>query len=258
MVVWRARRVGARMVAVSALGLAGLGLGLEVPGLGMPGLGAPEATGAVVSGPRPSAAAIVRAAIVGLARTRVFRTVTTSPSLDEVAVVEPGLDREAATSHLDGPAGRGVVRAVVAGGAEYLEGDTAGWGDLLRLLGASTSTVAQAASLAGQWYKEPPGSSAPVDRFGPSLGGIGHVFCTGRGCGLSGARIVGERGGEVTIVVPAFGGDLVVGGKGRLRPVELIGTGSHGGLVMRFAYPRRAPLVGPPASAEPAPAEISS
>ena len=204
------------------------------------------------------AAAMVRAAIVELARVPVFRTVTTSSSLGEVAVVEPALAREATTSHLVGPAGRGVLRAVVAGGAEYLAGDEVGWSDLLRLLHAPPATIGEAGSLAGSWYVEPPARAALVDGFGPTLSGVGHVFCTGAGCSLAGARVVASAAGRVAVAVPAFGGDVVLDTTHHLRPVALLGTGARRRLEMRFSYPSSVPLVFAPSAAVPAPPAISS
>ena len=209
------------------------------------------------SHPRPlSAPALVRAAIVELSRSKVFKTVTTSPSLEEVTVVEPHRHREAGTSHVGGPAGHGTIRVVVVGDAEYLRGDARGWANLLRLVHARPATLTSAASLAGTWYREPGARAALVDGFGPVLAGIGHVFCTG-GCSLAGAHVVAEKKGKVVVEVPAFGGTLVLDAKAHLRPVELVGTGAHKGLMMRFAYPREVPGISEPASARPAPAAIT-
>lgn len=207
------------------------------------------------------AVALVRAAIVELSRVPVFRTVTTSPSLEEVSLVEPRVAREATTSHVEGPAGRGVLRAVVTGGTEYLAGDVPGWSNLLRLLHAPPATIAGAESLAGSWFVEPPARAALVDGFGPSLSGIGHVFCTGAACSLAGARVAAGQvvaaAGRVVVAVPAFGGDLVLDPAAHLRPVALLGTGARKGLRMRFSYPRGVPLLYPPASSTPAPPAIS-
>lgn len=204
------------------------------------------------------AVALVRAAIVELSRVPVFRTVTTSPSLGEVAVVEPVVAREATTSHLVGPAGRGVLRAVVTGGAEYLAGDAPGWSNLLRLLHAPPAAIAGAGSLAGSWYVEPAARAALVDGFGPNLSGVGHVFCTGVACSLAGARVVASAAGRVVVAVPAFGGDLVLDTDHRLRPVALLGTGTRRRVQMRLSYPASAPHVYAPASSLPAPPAISS
>lgn len=207
--------------------------------------------------PRPaSAPALVRAAIVELSRSRVFKTVTTSPSLEEVTVVEPRLHREAATSHVGGQAGRGTIKVVVVGGAEYLRGDARGWANLLQLEHARPATLTSAASLAGNWYRESTARAALVDGFGPVLSGVGHVFCTG-GCSLSGAKVVAQHKSKVVVEVPAFGGKLVLDTKTHLRPVELVGTGAHKGLMMRFAYPRRVPAISEPAGARPAPSAIT-
>lgn len=212
-----------------------------------------EAVGA--SHVRPGA--LVHAAIVALARAKVFRTVTTSPSLKEVAVVEPRAGREAATSHLDGPAGRGMLRVVVSGGKEYLKGNKRGWADLLHLLRAPKTAVAHAEGLAGRWFVEPPARATMVDRFGAGLHGIGHVFCTGASCSLAHAKLLSVHDKRVVLAVPAFGGRLVLDARHRLRPLALNGTGARAGVRMRFAYPTSAPPVTAPAKAAPAPAVIT-
>ena len=207
----------------------------------------------------PTPATVVEAALVALSRSGSFKTVTTSPSLDEVTLVEPRAHAATSTSHILGPAGRGVLRVVVTGGSEYLEGDANGLGDLLRLLHAPAHTLALARSLAGTWLLEPATSVGPVDGFGPSLTGIGHVFCTGAGCTLAGAKVVAEPPGELVVDVPAFGGDLVLDTTHRFRPLALIGTGARQGLVMRLAYPTApAPPIDPPGAFLPAPAAFTS
>lgn len=206
----------------------------------------------------PKPAALVHAALVALSRSSSFKTVTTSPSLDEVTLVEPRAHAEASTSHLLGPSGRGVLRVVVAGGSEYLEGNTPGLGDLLRLLHAPSSTVAGASSLAGTWFLEPSASASLVGGFGPTLSGIGHVFCTGTDCSLAGAQVVAEPAGEIVVNVPAFGGNLVLDPTSSFRPIALVGTGARVGLVMRFAYPPGAPAtIAPPASFVSAPKALT-
>lgn len=243
-------------------------------------LGSGLATGAALAGAAPASAAarptvlpspvaeavgtghvkpsaLVHAAIVALSRARVFRTVTTSPSLKEVAVVEPRKRREAATSHLDGPAGRGMLRVVVTGGSEYLKGDKRGWADLLHLLRAPKATITHAGGLAGRWYVEPPTRAGMVDRFGASLRGIGHVFCTGAACDLAHAKLLSVHDRRVVLEVPAFGGHLVLDARHRLRPLALNGTGARTGVRMRFAYPSAVPPVTAPSGAAPAPAAIT-
>lgn len=195
---------------------------------------------------------------MALSRTPSFKTVTTSPSLKEVTVVEPRAHAEASTSHVLGPAGHGVLRVEVTGGSEFLEGDAAGLGDLLRLAKAPASSVTSASSLAGTWYLEPAASARLVDGFGPALSGIGHVFCTGPACTLAGAQVVAAPPGEIVVDVPAFGGNLVLSTSARFRPVALVGTGARQGLVMRFAYPRGAPAaITPPTAYVPAPSVLT-
>lgn len=215
---------------------------LVAPALGLATPAAPAAGGG--GGPEP----LLRAALVRLARQPAFRTVRDAPSLREVSLVEPRAHAEAATLSFTGPKGFGTLQVVVAGGSEELRGDTGGWEDFLVQSGAPAALVALAPSLAGTWYSTPAHVS-----YGPSLGGIGHVFCTGRGCSLSGARLVAQ--GRTTLVqVPGFGGRLMLG-RGDL-PVELEGTGSRAGLLLRFSYlPRAAPLR-PPAGAVPLPAPL--
>jgi hypothetical protein len=203
-----------------------------------------------------NAPALVRAALVALSRSEVFKTVTTSPSLEEVAIVEPRRHREAVTSHLSGPAGRGTIQAIIVGNEEFLRGDQRGWLDLLQLVGAAPSAAASSSALAGTWYLEPPARARLVDGFGPSLPGIGHVLCAGS-CGLQGAWVEGWKQSEVIVGVPSFGGLLVLDSAARFRPVALVGTGSRRGLTMRFAYPRWSPPIDAPAQALPAPSAIA-
>lgn len=207
----------------------------------------------------PDPAALVRAALVALSRTSSFRTVTSSPSLDEVTVVEPRAHAEASTSHLVGPSGHGVLRVVVTGGSEFLEGNAAGLGDLLRLSNAPAGAVASVPTMAGTWFLEPASAADRVDRFDPSLSGIGHVFCTGPSCTLAGAEITAEPPGEMVVHVPAFGGDLVLDPTASFRPIALVGTGPRQGLVLRFAYPGgRPPAITAPTAFLPAPAALAS
>ncbi len=203
---------------------------------------------APVPSPR-QAQALVRAALVDLSRAAAFRTVRSAPSLTVVAVVEPRKHAEAATLHFRGPRGVGVVRSVVASGVEDLFGDASGWRDFLLQDGAPATDVAQAAALAGHWY-----STTSSVRFGPGVGGIGHVLCVGSGCNLAGARALGAAvAGRITIELPHLGGRLVVRTGAHPLPLEFDGTGASRGVKLRFGYLRLVPPVTLPKTSAPLP-----
>lgn len=179
--------------------------------------------------------------------------VRTAPSLRVITIVEPRAHEQAATLVFRGPHGSGTVRSIVASGMEDLRGDANGLADLLAQAGAPASSIAQAGALANTWF-----TTLSRVGFGPTVAGIGHVLCAGRGCSLRDAQLVPGGGpGRTTIALPSLGGRLVVRDTPRVLPVEFDGTGASAGIVLRFAYLRSLPPVPLPTSTAPLPPALA-